>query len=471
MSDRTVIDGEYNTATVMTTDFDDYCKDQIQEMVNSESFIKAIDGPNASTDGNIAIMPDTHGGAGSVIGFTMPFNERIVPNTVGVDIGCGMYAVRLSSMGDLEPEELDERIRNAVPMGRNVHSRGPYHMRDDFPYKTCNNVIRGYAQKRTDGPTDSIYRFLDAGGYSIEYVQNLCERVDYDFTRLIDSIGTLGGGNHFIEFCQSEKTGDYWCLIHSGSRGIGLTIAKHWQQKANDSMTMYFSTDDIPDKYQRYLKDNWKPNAEAIREDFDGTEIAQMFDQMSQIIDEYGPSSDTRNTDLDYLVGEQSAGYFIDMLFAQRYASQSRKLMAQLVADTLGVEIKEEIESVHNYMDFEDGIVRKGATRAHEGERAIIPLNMADGTLVVEGKGNPEWNFSAPHGAGREMSRREAHRTLSLDDFEDRLGDIQNFNSPEEILDEAPMAYKDQETIESVIGETAEIVDRWSVVHNLKAEE
>jgi len=470
MSEKTTIDGEYNTATVMTTDFDDNCGEQIQEMVNSESFIEAIDGPETATDGNIAIMPDTHWGSGAVIGFTMPFGDRVVPNTVGVDIGCGMYAVRLGSMGDMDPEELDRQIRNAVPMGRNVHSRGPYHMRDDFPYGVCNKVLRGYTQNRTGAATDAIEAFLDDGGYSVEYVQNLCERVGYDFTRLIDSIGSLGGGNHFIEFCQSEETGDYWCLIHSGSRGIGLTIANHWQDKATDVMSMYFSTDDIPEQYQKYLKDNWKPDAEAIRNDFDGTEIAQMFDKMSQIIEEYGPSTDTRNTDLDYLTGEDSAGYFIDMLFAQRYASQSRKLMAEIVADVIGTEIKEEIESVHNYMDFEDGIIRKGATRAHAGEKAIIPLNMADGTLVVEGKGNPDWNYSAPHGAGREMGRRDAHRSLSTEAFEDRLAGIESFNTPDKILDEAPMAYKDQDTIESVIGETAEIVDRWSVVHNLKAE-
>lgn len=452
LENKDFISGEYTNALVMTDQYDENCEEQIREMVNHPAF-----------ENPVRIMPDTHWGSGAVIGFTMPYDSRICPNTVGVDIGCGMYAINLGDELPMDSDERDKAIRDAVPMGRSVHSGGHYHVKNDFPWDDVN--------AKFDRFNAMLDRDIDFDGYDIDYFKDLCWRVGYDLNRAISSVGTLGGGNHFVEFNRSEATGDYWCVIHSGSRGLGLSIAKYWQEVATEKTTTRKNIDDVPEQYREYLQPNWKPDAEKIREDFDGREIGSMFDKMSQIIQEYGPNADGRNTDLDFLEGAEADGYLIDMLFAQTYASENRKEMARLVAETLDVAPVDEIESVHNYIDFDDGIIRKGATPAREGERAIIPFNMAEGTLLVEGKGNPEWNYSAPHGAGRRMSRTAAFEDLSVEEFQARMDGIETFNDPEEILDEAPMSYKDTAIIESVIEETAAIKDRWTPVHNLKAEE
>lgn len=471
------IEGEETDATVMTTEFDENCGDQIQEMTDHPAF-----------QNEVVIMPDTHYGAGAVIGFTMPISDRVVPNTVGVDIGCGMFAINLGRPRTLVravEEEwtnaetwlngFDQKIREAVPMGRSVFDfeGQDYHIVDDFPWEECKETFLSFCEwyEGVEGMEEYGYWFDVKDGYGKDYFPNTCKKVGYDERRAINSIGTLGGGNHFVEIAKSEKTGDFWVVIHSGSRGIGLKIAKYWQAKATDFTTSRKNLSDVPDEHRQYLKDNWKPDADAIRTDFDGEAIQRKFDELSGVIQEYGPNTADRNTDLDWLQGEEAVGYFIDMIFAQKYASESRKQMAHAVADVLGVEPKDSIESTHNYVDFEDGIIRKGATRAHEGERLIIPFNMAEGTIVCEGKGNPEWNHSAPHGAGRRMSRTQAFDELSLDAFEDRMDGIFSTSVTEETLDEAPQAYKDTAVVESVIDETAEITDRWKPVMNLKAEE
>lgn len=455
------IEGEETTATVMTTEYDENCGEQIQEMVDHPAF-----------QNDVAIMPDTHYGAGAVIGFTMPIGNRVVPNTVGVDIGCGMFSLNLGKPRVFtagragEAEVVDKQIRDAVPMGRSVfdYEEQDYHIIDDFPWEECQQTLEEFAENQ--GIDISEFQ-----GYGKQYFLDTCRKVGYDTSRAINSLGTLGGGNHFIEITRSTRTGDHWVTIHSGSRGIGLKIAQYWQQKATEFTTARKNLEDVPEETRKYLKSNWKPDADMIRSDFEGEKIQRKFDEVSRAIEEYGPNSDNRNTDLDWLEGEEATGYFIDMIFAQRYASESRKQMAQAVADVLDVEPKDSIESVHNFVDFRDGVIRKGATRAHEGERVIVPFNMRDGTIICEGKGNSEWNNSAPHGAGRRMSRTQAFNELSVEEFKETMGGIFSTSVTEDTLDEAPQAYKDMEVIESVIEETASIVDRWIPVHNIKAEE
>lgn len=455
------IQGEETTATVMTTEYDENCGEQIQEMVNHPAFQNPV-----------AVMPDCHYGSGAVIGFTMPIGDRVVPNTVGVDIGCGMFALNLgkprvfSTGRKGEAERVDEAIRNAVPMGRSVfdYSDQDYHIVDDFPWEKCQKTLENFAEAQD-------LDISEFDGYGKEYILETCKKVGYDSSRAINSLGTLGGGNHFIEISKSTRTGDYWTTVHSGSRGIGLKIALYWQEQATQRTTARQNLSDVPEEHRQYLKDNWKPDSDAIRADFEGEAIQEKFNVLSQIIEEYGPNTADRNTDLDWLQGEEGTGYFIDMIFAQRYASESRKQMAHAVADVLGVAPQDSVESIHNFVDFTDGVIRKGATRAQDGERLIIPFNMRDGTIVCEGEGNAEWNYSAPHGAGRRMSRTKAFNELSFDEFQDEMSDIFSTSVTEETLDEAPMAYKDTAVIESVIEETADIVDRWEPVHNIKAEE
>jgi len=459
------IKGESTKATVHGSEeaFDDYFTEQVSEIVDHEAFENAIH-----------IMPDGHGGAGAVIGFTMEIGDKVVPNTVGVDIGCGMTAVNVGKPGCLEREDesvysmIDEDIRKAVPFGRNTHSSPDYHIVDDFPWDDCQekwwNLIQSW-----DSVEDVAIK--EQNPYGEEYFKDLCRRVGYDMNRAIASMGTLGGGNHFIEISKSTKNGDYWVTVHSGSRGIGYSIAEYWQHEATNRTTSRKTLDDVPEKHQKYLKDNWKPNAEAIRSDFDGEEIQNKFDRISRVIDEYGPSSDDRNTELDWLEGEEALGYFRDMIFAQQYARESRLEMCKSVANVLMCDIEEVVDSIHNYVDFEDMTIRKGATRAHDDEKLIIPLNMRDGTILCRGKGNIQWNRSAPHGSGREMSRTQAFDELDFEEFESDMDGVFSTSVTEETLDESPRAYKDIQYIQNIIEESAEVIDRWKPVMNLKAEE
>ena len=445
------ITGEHTTATVYVDELEENCEEQIQEIVDHEAFQQPI-----------KIMPDTHWGKGAVIGFTMPFEDRVVPNTIGVDIGCGMLARKLDDpFESYTAAEVDEIVRDVVPMGFDVHDDGDYHLADDFPWDEIQHDWDHFAaQNDIDLPVE----------YGIDYADDLTSVVGYDLTRLINSIGTLGGGNHFIEFSRDHHD-DVWVVVHSGSRGIGLSIANWWQELATTETSTRKSMDDVPEEYRPYLSDDWKPKAEKIREVFDGEEIQVMFDELSQVIQEHGPGTDSRNTDLDWLDERSIPGYLRDMLFAQRYASENRKHMLDLIEQALGVDHHDEIESVHNYIDFEDQIIRKGATPAREGEFGVVPFNMADGAVIIKGKGNPTWNHSAPHGAGRVMGRREAHRTLDVEDFEVRMEDVDNFNDKDEILDESPMAYKDVDPILERMTETATMVDWLKPVLNIKAED
>lgn len=455
------IEGESTEAVVhgKKEAFDEYFMDQVSEIVDHEAF-----------ENTIHIMPDGHGGSGAVIGFTMEIGDKVVPNTVGVDIGCGMTAINIGKPDILQGEDdeiyekVDTSIRNAVPFGKNTHDNPEYHIVNDFPWKKCNSIWEDFALQWDIDPSK-------IEPYGKEYFIKLCKRVGYDLNRAIASMGTLGGGNHFIEISKSTRNGDYWVTVHSGSRGIGYSIARYWQDRATDLTTARKTLDKVPEEQKKYLKENWKPDAEAIRSDFEGNKIQEKFDEISMVIQEYGPNSDGRNNELDWLEGDEAFGYFRDMIFAQQYARESRLQMCKSVAVVLDSEIKETVDSIHNYVDFEDMTIRKGATRAQDGEKLIIPFNMRDGTILCRGRGNNNWNRSAPHGAGREMSRTQAFNELDYSEFKDDMQDVFSTSVTEETLDESPRAYKNIQYIQEVIEDSAEIIDRWKPVINLKAEE
>lgn len=466
------IEGAQTTAVVHGEQdaFDEAFVEQVQEITDHEAF----------EDGRIRIMPDGHAGAGAVIGLTMPMTERVCPNTIGVDIGCGMRAVRLDDLGEYDPDdpeelsELDEQIREEIPMGYSVHDRNEYHMRDDFPWDVC-------AEKLATFNEHSSFDEIEAD-YGIEYFKDVCQRVGYDVTRAINSLGTLGGGNHFVELARSELTGDVWCVIHSGSRGIGAAIAQYWQNRATEERQRAFILEHVPDEHWQYVvPDRDDPelvawfqggtgqsyiDSEAIREDCeDNYRIGEIHDE----IREGHPDNRDGDTDLDYLEGESIAGYIRDMVFAQTYAHESRRQMTAAVADVVGVEPSSHIDSVHNYIHFRDQIIRKGACRAQSGQRAIIPFNMAEGSLIVRGLGKDEWNRSCPHGAGRQMSRTEAFDTVTLADFEASMDGIVSTSVTEDTIDEAPAAYKDTESVEESLTDAASITDRLTPLLNVKA--
>jgi len=460
------IEGEYNTATVHTNqtreDAETEAIEQIQSMADHEAFVG---------DEDIAIMPDFHWGSGAVIGFTMPVKDRIVPNTIGVDIGCGMYAVNFGEIheDELSLEKLDEAIRNGVPTGFNVHDRNDYHMKNDFPWAMCQAKLDTFSQESGidfPHPTDA---------YDETYFEDLCMKVGYDMGRAINSMGTLGGGNHFIELGR-DKNDEVWCIIHSGSRGIGAEVAQYWQDEATNKTTMRQSIEDVPDGVREYLGPDWKPKADKIREDFDGKDIQNKFDELSQAIQEYGPSTADRDTALDYLEGDEARGYVIDMIFAQTYASESRKKMARAVAEAMAYVTndekeylykQDEVESVHNYIDFNDATIRKGACRANEGERLVVPFNMKYGTIIARGKGEASWNNSSAHGAGRAMSRTDAHNQFTEEDFTEQTEGVYMSEKP---MDEIPGAYKSPEDVEAALGGNVEVENRITPFLSIKAE-
>lgn len=484
------IEGEYTTAEVLgpRDAFDAAFIEQVQRMVDHEAF-----------DGPVRMQSDGHAGAGACIGFTMPLGERIVPNTVGVDIGCGVSALNLGSLDIYEEGDeqlldvLDGEIREHVPMGRQTFAdtrvEQDYHVVDDFPWDDCEEKLDRLNENW--GGEEII-----SPAYGKGYLMNLCDRVGYDLTRLIYSIGTLGGGNHFVEICRSEETGDYWVVVHSGSRGIGLSIADHWQEQAHracderaewvrSKLSAYpdefykFDIDTVSDRdllnwVQGGMGEDWK-DTDAIREYYlpdSPTSIGKTVDGLKDITEFVVENAG--GNDLDYLEGEDRHGYLVDMIFAQTYAEESRRRMVEAVAEVLGKgnqarATEHRINSTHNYIDFEDCVVRKGATRVHEDERAIIPFNMASGSIIVRGKGNESYNRSAPHGAGRRGSRRWAHEQFSMANFEAQMDGVFSTSVVEETLDEHPDAYKSPEMIREHIEETAEIEETLLPVHSLKA--
>ncbi|WP_434530672.1 RtcB family protein [Haloarcula sp. NS06] len=481
--------GEHTTARVMVDDeslVESGCREQIETLIDHPAFTEPV-----------RIMPDTHWGAGAPIGFTMPLSERVVPNIVGVDVGCGMAATNLGSELPLEDAERERRVREAVPMGRNVHDYDDaVHFVEEFPFERANRIFEqfdaAYAERFGEHIDPVEFEF---DGYGEDYFESLCDRVLADQRQgmgyIIKSAGTLGGGNHFVEFGQARESDDYWLVIHSGSRYLGKSVAEYWQSTATDRRTIGEIRDQIPEEYVEYLKFDpdtvesrdlyaWVTGGmgesyirkDRLRRELDGKEIENAFDALGQVQDAIHSSDDEdRNTDLDWLEGREAHGYLVDMLFAQQYARWNRELMSDAVCDALGVDPVGRFQSIHNYIDFRDLTIRKGATPARDGQRLLVPFNMADGSIIARGKGNDEYHQTAPHGAGRVMSRRRAHSEVDMDEFAEAMDGIYSESVIEGVRDEAPMAYKDADAILSAIQPTAEVVEYVDAVHNLKATE
>ncbi|QPV62495.1 RtcB family protein [Halosimplex litoreum] len=475
------VEGASTTARVMVDDeslVEENCLSQIRDLVDHEAFTEPV-----------RIMPDTHWGAGAPIGFAMPLAGRVVPNVVGVDVGCGMAATNLGPELPLEHDERERLVREAVPTGRSVHDYDDApHLVERFPFERADDVFDRFEtayRDRFDRAVDPIE--FDFDGYDGDYFESLCERVLADQAQgmgyVIESAGTLGGGNHFVEFARAQASGDYWLVLHSGSRYLGKAVAEYWQHRANSYRNTDAIREAVPDELTEYLKSDPETVADAdcfewvtggkgeshlrkdrIRADFEGRRIEEVFDTLGDLRPETG-----RDSDLDYLDGREAHGYHVDMLFAQQYARWNRELMSDAICETLGVEPVERFQSVHNYIDFEDLTIRKGATPAREGQRLVVPFNMAEGSVLARGKGNDEYHRTAPHGAGRVMGRRQAHEELSVDAFADAMDGIYSESVGEATLDEAPMAYKSAERIAAALAPTAEVEDRLEVVHNLKA--
>lgn len=362
------LDGNFGQAKVFTSELEDGAKNQIIRLLNQD-FIE---------NSKIRIMPDVHAGMGCVIGFTADMKDKVIPNIVGVDIGCGVLVVKLGKC-NIDLERLDEIINNKIPSGFKMHKNVKYKF-------------------------DKIKEL-----YCYEDLKNI--------DRINKSIGSLGGGNHFIEL--SEDSGGYkYLIIHSGSRNLGNQIAKHYQNIA------------IQDCNDRYDKD------------------------------------------LCYLTGENRNKYLHDMKISQEYASLNRLVMANIILEELlnmKLDNFKYFETIHNYINFDDNIIRKGAISAYKDELLLIPINMRDGSILAKGKGNEDWNYSAPHGAGRIMSRRQASEELDLKEFKDDMKDIYTTSVNKRTLDESPKAYNTLDYILENISDTVDVIDILKPIYNYKA--
>lgn len=397
------IKGKINTAICYATVVEETAIEQIRRMCDYA----------LTENSKIRIMPDVHAGKGCTIGTTMTVKDKVCPNVVGVDIGCGMYTVKLAET-DMNFERIDEAC-HFIPSGMNVWE-------------------------------GRIERF--------DLTALRCFRSLHDSRRLERSLGTLGGGNHFIEIDKASN-GTYYLIIHSGSRNLGKQVAEIYQQLAIDlhmGKEEYFKKkDDIIRTYK----------AEGRRTEIQSALAELKYNFETQVLD--------TPEDICWLYGTYLDDYLHDVEICQQFARQSREKMAEIILNRTGMSATDAFHTVHNYIDTKEMILRKGAIAAHEGERVLIPINMRDGSVIAIGRGNPEWNFSAPHGAGRLMSRAEAKETLDLDAYKAAMQGIYTTSVNEATLDEAPMAYKSLDSIVDVVGDSVDILDVMKPVYNFKA--
>lgn len=361
----------------------------------------------------IRIMPDVHAGKGCTIGTTMTITDKAVPNVVGVDIGCGMYTVNLGK-AEIDFEKVDEAA-HVIPSGMNVWEG---------------------RQERFDLTGLACYREL-------KYAK-----------RLERALGTLGGGNHFIEIDEAAD-GTKYLVIHSGSRNLGKQVAEIYQKLAINLNRGYGDYLEKKDEIIRTYKEQGRRQ-----------EIQEALKQLHWQVYE---SETSIPEDLCYLTGRYLEDYLHDVVICQTFAKRNREKMAEILLERAGMTGSEGFHTIHNYIDKEEMILRKGAIAAHKGEKVLIPINMRDGSVLAIGKGNPEWNFSAPHGAGRLMSRTKAKNTLSLEEYRKTMEGVYTTSVNENTLDEAPMAYKSLGDILDVIRESVDVVDVMKPVYNFKA--
>lgn len=378
-----IVEGKYNNAKVFSQKKEQKAVEQIRRICSNAAY----------KNSKIRIMPDYHPGLGSVIGFTATLENRIIPNTVGVDINCGMITAAIGDL-NIDFKALDQFIRSNIPHGFKHN-------------KTVSKKIPKQLEKE---------------------IIEISNKMDLDAKNQLTGIGSLGGGNHFIEVSEDNK-GDKYLIIHSGSRNFGLQICNYHQQRAHNYC-------------QRKYKNTKK---QSLKEEYELSK-AQSF-----------------------LEGDSAEEYYQDMKVAQKYADLNRKVMLARILDFLDIEPEKVFQTRHNYINFKDKVIRKGAVSAHQGEKILIPLNMRDGSILAEGKGNENWNYSAPHGAGRLMSRTQAKKEIDLQEFKKSMRDVYSTSVSKKTLDEAPFAYKSAEEILLTVKESIEVIDILRPIYNFKS--
>lgn len=435
------ITGKYTKALLTVDNLEESCQAQINLFVNHPAFTKPV-----------AIMPDAHTGKSSCIGFTMPLGEKVIPNVIGVDIGCGMLSFNIGKTLPLSLESLDHKIRHQIPFGMETHEEAPVHMKNDFPWHAASILAEKFRRRYQE----EFGIEIPQPKYDMDWFLEKAKKIGGDVRRYINSLGSLGSGNHFLE-TGVDLNGDHWITIHSGSRNLGKRVCEFWQTRAEKTMR---KGDDA----------KMREEINKVKDAYKGDKSIDAQKEINDIKERYGrPKYGIDLNGLEWLEGEDVAGYLFDMIFAQTYAAFNRATMRRIICeDILKVEPSDSIETVHNFIDFNDMVIRKGAIRSYAGERMIIPFNMRDGILLCEGLSNPEWNCSAPHGAGRVMSRAKAKREVALEKFQADMTGIFSTSVGRGTLDESPDAYKDPKVIEEAIAPTAVVINRIKPIHNMK---
>lgn len=397
------INGKFNSARCFTNNLESSAYEQIQAVCDQEAFAGS----------KIRIMPDVHAGKGCTIGTTMTIIDKVVPGMVGVDIGCGMETVCIAEK-EVNFDRIDKVIRKYIPCGRDVR-KIPHKLNDE-----------------------------------IDLTQLRCAR-DINIDRARHSIGTLGGGNHFIEVDKDEY-GNVYIVVHSGSRHLGTEVAEFYQNEGRKAMW-------------GGAKHQIQELIVKLKEEGRFTEIQTEVEKLKSEHPINIPK------DLAYVEGKLFEDYIHDMKIVQKFATLNRKAMMDVIMVGMRFTKVEEFTTVHNYIDTDAMILRKGSVSAKKEEKLLIPINMRDGSLICIGKGNEDWNFSAPHGAGRLMSRSEAFERLTMDEYQKEMQGIYSTCVNTATLDESPMAYKSMDEIVEQIQPTAEIVARIKPIYNFKASE
>lgn len=407
------LSGKYNTCKIFTDNCDNETISQLTDLLNQES-VKGS---------KIRIMPDTHAGKGCVIGTTMTLQDKVIPNLVGVDIGCGMLAIKLKEK-EIDLKLLDEVINEYIPAGPEIHE---------------NPVSRSSADK-------------------------IIAPVDVD--KAFKSLSSLGGGNHFIEIDRGSH-GNLWLVVHTGSRHLGLEVCEYYQNRAYERLQESAKGGSL----KQLINSTISELKTAHRE----KEISK---QIEKIKADYERENNTKvPRELAYLTGQDFDDYIHDMQLTQQHAAINRKCIADTIITKMDLHPvskdccydEDYFDTIHNYIDCDNMILRKGSVSAELGEWLIIPMNMRDGSLICIGKGNPDWNYSAPHGAGRIMSRSQAKDRVNLDDFEESMKGIYSTSVCESTIDESPFVYKPMQEIIDNIKDTVEIVDIIKPIYNFKA--
>ena len=397
--------GKYNECKVFTDVIDSSTEGQIKALLDQESV----------KDCKIRIMPDCHSGVGCVIGTTMTVKDKIIPNLVGVDIGCGVQVFKLKEKR-IDLPKLDSVIRQYVPSGFNIH----------------------------DEPIEDFDKINDL-------------KANINTNKALRSIGTLGGGNHFIEVDKNNDD-DLYLVIHTGSRHLGLEVCKYYQNLAYESLkNKNGSLKELSNKLIEELKSQGRQK--------------EISSELSKLKRKFNSIEIDIPHSLAYCEGDNFNDYIHDMRIVQLYACENRATIAKIIFKKMKLHVVDEFTTVHNYIDCDNMILRKGSVSAEKGERLIIPMNMRDGSLLCVGKGNSDWNYSAPHGAGRLMCRREARETISMKDYKNSMDGIYTTCIDKDTIDESPFVYKPMQSIIDNIKDTAEILEIIKPIYNFKAGE